>query len=136
MAARVIVSSEGITTPADNSKPRYWEAKNHSENSYLRVENWLNDVNDLLLPGRHEIVKMTLEQGQAILRYIGNDSTNLKDTQNVIKSMGVIGRFMPSGDLGSIGRGTAAAGISKDLNQSPELQDSDKVPEEKNTLGQ
>ncbi|CAF0830003.1 unnamed protein product [Didymodactylos carnosus] len=76
MAVCVAISSEDIIRhplQIDNSKivpqPTYWNAQNHSEDSYLRAEHWMEDVKECLLPGRHEIVRMNLKSGQAILRY-------------------------------------------------------------------
>ncbi len=65
---------EGATIGGKSPVASYWTPENHradTGNTYLRLEEWMKDLQDYVLPVRHTAssIDLTLEMGRALLRY-------------------------------------------------------------------
>ena len=75
MARRLQVSGDNLGESKSNADiPSYWKKENHvsgegGPNEYLRAENWVKDVQHLMLSSSHRTVALTQDEGTSILRY-------------------------------------------------------------------
>lgn len=65
---------EDINSSGQSPVVSYWTAENHradTGNTYLRLEEWMKDLEEYVLPVRHTAssINLTLEMGRAILKY-------------------------------------------------------------------
>lgn len=58
-----------VSQESSHAQETYWKAQNHSENSYLRAENWKPDVKEFCFPTSSVIVPLPRAAAQAMLRY-------------------------------------------------------------------
>eukprot|EP00128_Syssomonas_multiformis_P014365 Colp12_sorted_trinity150504_noHs@33831 len=73
MAQRIAIDISQMSADVDADAPCYWRPENHTgADNYLRVENWLKDVEEFTFSRANEhraIVPVTHDEGVALLRY-------------------------------------------------------------------
>eukprot|EP01104_Vermistella_antarctica_P013546 TRINITY_DN4118_c1_g1_i3.p1 TRINITY_DN4118_c1_g1~~TRINITY_DN4118_c1_g1_i3.p1 ORF type:complete len:450 (-),score=80.24 TRINITY_DN4118_c1_g1_i3:129-1478(-) len=58
------------THEVDASLPCYWKPENHSSDNYLRVEQWMVDLEEFTFPTKRSVVEIKYDAAQAMLRYV------------------------------------------------------------------
>ncbi|PRP84149.1 hypothetical protein PROFUN_04140 [Planoprotostelium fungivorum] len=105
MAARITLSTTDLGSTSNSDAPSYWNAENHTGESYLRAEHWKEDMEGLTLPGRTQIVPVSQPSGEAILRYVEELKmfAALRDTgvDPYTSKSGPIPKDVPSMDSGA-----------------------------------
>ena len=55
---------------AQDARPSYWRAENHTTDNYLRADAWVPDIERFLFPSERRVVPLRRCAGRAILRFV------------------------------------------------------------------